>query len=511
MTSPSAPIRCEGAAYVGPDQHVSVGSRGEFFGVAPHTWRRWPVTPVTPKAQQLLIAVAVGVLGLGTYLWQLSVPIYLQLYDSGVYLAGAIHLVAGVLPYRDFAFVQPPGILVILSPVAVVSRIFGSHDGLVVARVLSAVVTALDASLLSWLVRARGRVAMIISGAGLALTPVAVFYSSDIRLEPFCVLLVLLGSLEIARQGSASSRTTRSLWRAGRFFGLAAAVEFWAFFAFVAMATCVIPSSRRRALAFVLGAGTGLAAPCLAFLLAAPHGFVSQVFLEQLHHPRVGGTLARRLVDITGLAGTSIAPTGAEALGGFAVLGVLVVVTYRWRPRGGVIEWYLLVASVTCVGGLLTAPAAYTDYGYFAAPFLCGVVGVVTGRLVGALRRGSARVVASTSVRRFVTGVGVVAALVATAGVVSFDATFYSLDLPLTGVSARAITSISRTIPVGSCAIYDTVGVGLVANRFATNDATCPHVSPRVPTWSTPSERPWRGATNGDRPRRAPSPNGART
>lgn len=318
--------------------------------------------------------------------------------------------------------------------------------------------------------------AMVVSGAGLALTPVAVFFSSEIRLEPFCFLLVLLGSVQIARGGSASARTTRSLLIAGVYFGLAAAVEFWAFFPFVAMVISVLPSARRRAYAFVLGAGAGLVVPCLAFLVLAPQRFVSQVFVEQLHHPRGGGSLARRLVDITGLAGTSIAPTGVEALGGFAVLGALVVVTRRWRREGGVIERYLLLASVISVVGLLAAPAAYIDYGYFAAPFLWGAVGVVTGGLVGPLRRWCTRVVVSTFVRRIVSTALVATALVTTVGVVHLDTSFYSLDLPLTGVSARAITSLSRTIPAGACVIYDTVGLGLLANRFVTNDPTCPHV-----------------------------------
>lgn len=107
-------------------------------------------------SQELAIAIGVGVLAVLTYLWQLSVPMFLQLYDSGVYLASSIHLVSGVMPYRDFSFVQPPGILWILSPVALVSRLYGTHDGFILARVLSAFVTALDARLLTWLVRRRG-------------------------------------------------------------------------------------------------------------------------------------------------------------------------------------------------------------------------------------------------------------------------------------------------------------------------------------------------------------------
>ena len=47
-------------------------------------------------------------------------------YDDGVYLGAAIRLTQGVLPYRDFAFVQPPGILLLMTPVALAGRIFST-------------------------------------------------------------------------------------------------------------------------------------------------------------------------------------------------------------------------------------------------------------------------------------------------------------------------------------------------------------------------------------------------
>ena len=104
------------------------------------------------------------------YLWQLSVPELVGYYDSGV-LAATMHLISGVLPYKDFVFVNPPGLLILLTPFGVVCRIFGSHDGLIVARVATSIVTAANVSLLAWLVRHRGRVAMLIAGLGLALLP----------------------------------------------------------------------------------------------------------------------------------------------------------------------------------------------------------------------------------------------------------------------------------------------------------------------------------------------------
>jgi 4-amino-4-deoxy-L-arabinose transferase-like glycosyltransferase len=158
----------------------------------------------------LIIAVAVGLLAFGVYLWQLSDPELISFYDTGVYTAATIHFVSGALPYRDFTFVNPPGIVLLLSPIGLVARIFGSHDGLIVGRVFTSLVTALNASLLAWLVRHRGRVAMIIAGVGLALLPVTFFVSSDVKLDPYSIFFVLLGSIAVFSQhndeGSGSSR-----------------------------------------------------------------------------------------------------------------------------------------------------------------------------------------------------------------------------------------------------------------------------------------------------------------
>ena len=129
-----------------------------------------------------MIAISVGLLALGIYLWETSVPEYLGFYDTGVYLGASIHFVSGALPYRDFTFMQPPGIMLLMSPVAIYSRIFGSHDGFVLARLFSVCVASLNVSMIAWLVRHRGRMSMLIAGAGMALIPVGILMTTVVRL-----------------------------------------------------------------------------------------------------------------------------------------------------------------------------------------------------------------------------------------------------------------------------------------------------------------------------------------
>ena len=57
-------------------------------------------------------------------------------YDDGVYYAGAVGVVHGQLPYRDFLFLHPPGILVALAPVAAAGRWLGESSGWEVSRLV---------------------------------------------------------------------------------------------------------------------------------------------------------------------------------------------------------------------------------------------------------------------------------------------------------------------------------------------------------------------------------------
>src|SRR5579875_2761179 len=70
----------------------------------------------TPVGLAITIAT---VLALGLRLYQLTRPGYLLSvteYDDGPYFGSALRLVSGVLPYRDFLLVQPPGITLLMIP-----------------------------------------------------------------------------------------------------------------------------------------------------------------------------------------------------------------------------------------------------------------------------------------------------------------------------------------------------------------------------------------------------------
>src|SRR5579862_545272 len=55
-------------------------------------------------------------------------------YDDGVYMGAATRLSHGVVPYRDFVFLHPPGIILLLTPFAFVGREVGTASANEAAR-----------------------------------------------------------------------------------------------------------------------------------------------------------------------------------------------------------------------------------------------------------------------------------------------------------------------------------------------------------------------------------------
>jgi alpha-1,2-mannosyltransferase len=55
-------------------------------------------------------------------------------YDDGVHYAAAMGLAHGLLPYRDFLLLHPPGVPVLLVPFAWLAEVVGEPDAMVVAR-----------------------------------------------------------------------------------------------------------------------------------------------------------------------------------------------------------------------------------------------------------------------------------------------------------------------------------------------------------------------------------------
>ena len=424
------------------------------------------------------VALLVFGLSLGMSLWQLSVPEFLSSYDSGVYLAATIHLISGVLPYKDFTFVQPPGILLLMSPVGVFSRIFGTHDGLILARVVSSIVTAANAGLLAWLVRHRGRLAMMLAGGGLAFLPVSFFVSSSLTLEPYCILFVLLGVLVVLdRDAKGELISTRRFCVGGLLLGFAALIKLWAIFPLIALVVCLVPKYRRRVGVLVAAAACCFVALALPFFLAAPHHFFSEVFGEQLFRqaaPIQGAGIGYRLVVLTGFGPTTIAPSYAAAEVAFAILVVLVAVSFGVRAPRGTLDGFFITAALLVGGSLLYSAEFFPYYGYFLAPFLMGAVGLSVARLVAPLRAALSATPMTNALRRTLRWAGEAGGALIIFALVLYLTSFYSSYTWGLGLNSPEFTAITHRIPAGACVVYSEVSYGIEANRWTSSDPYCP-------------------------------------
>ena len=160
--------------------------------------RTVPVRPATAAAWPLRPGVVITVaalLGLGLRVFQLTRPGYLTgftQYDDGVYIGNALRLVDGVIPYRDFGMVQPPGSMLLMVPAALVGKAFGSMSALAVARILTVGADTANVVLVGLLVRHRGPLAAGVASGGYAVYPAALNASQSLFLEPWLNLFCLL-------------------------------------------------------------------------------------------------------------------------------------------------------------------------------------------------------------------------------------------------------------------------------------------------------------------------------
>ncbi|HTU08693.1 MAG TPA: hypothetical protein VMG13_24315, partial [Trebonia sp.] len=230
---------------------------------------------LSPSGIVILITTAVAV---AIRLFTLTRPGYLTgitEYDDGVYLGAAIRLTDGALPYKDFAFVQPPGILLLMSPVAVFAKITTTVKGLALARVLTALASSACVPLAGNLVRYRGAVVTLVTCGVLAVYPGDILTAHTLMLEPWMNLVCLLGVNAAFRRGHLA-QPGRLAW-AGLALGFAGVIKFWAIAPTAVLLLLILLDKTdrvRRLRAYVLGLVVGFVVPLLPFFVAAPSAFI---------------------------------------------------------------------------------------------------------------------------------------------------------------------------------------------------------------------------------------------
>ena len=433
-----------------------------------------------------IVMLIATVLAVGIRLFTLTRPGYLRgitEYDDGVYIGGALRLIEGQLPYKDFAFVQPPGILLLMTPVALIAKITTTVKGLALARVLTALASAACVPLAGNLVRYRGAVVTLVTCGVLAVYPGDITTAHTLMLEPWMNLVCLLGVNAAFRRGHLA-RPGRLAW-AGLALGFAGVIKFWAIApAAVLFVLCLTDRAdrARRTGAYVGALAAGFILPIVPFLASAPMTFLRSTITDQAARTGSAVSTGIRLANLTGLidilnnqgrvslnagahsmfaAGASAGLGSSSSLGWLpvlatAVLAGLIAAGYIWQSRRLTqLEVLSLSTAVLASAAVLFYSAFFYHYSDFPAPWLALSLGGAAGALAGY------PAVRTIVVRAFAVLIVLIAAL-------QIRETF-----PLQQTTAESKASL---IPAGSCVVTDEASLAIAADRFAGRPPGCPDI-----------------------------------
>jgi hypothetical protein len=459
---------------------------------------RGRLTPVN------VVIAAMTLLALGLRLFYLTRPGYLlgvTEYDDGSYFGSAVRLVHGMLPYRDFVFVQPPGITLLMTPVALLARVTGTDWGLAVARIATMLVGAAGVALAGLLVRHRGVLAALIACGVVAIYPDSVASAHTLLVEPWLVLFCLAGAVAVFDGDRITGSSRRLIW-GGVAFGFAGVIEAWAIIPVLVIVLLGLRWPRRMAF-YAGGVAAGFLIPVLPFAALAPRMFYKSVIVAQ-----VGGRVnaARmplwyRLREMSGFANDPgvrhlyILAVIAGTIAFVIVACVLASLLTRRLPPA--LEWFAYLTTAAVVGIFLWPAQFHYHFSGFLAPFIGLSIALPAARLVAAVQSRAAGAGAEAGAsagagagagaegspagraRAEGSGAGQLLSWCAVALAVALiaagtwsQATFESKLYPSAPVAMMAAGE--RIIPPGACVLADNSAYTLVANRFLSNVPGCP-------------------------------------
>ncbi|MDP9418350.1 MAG: hypothetical protein M3P48_11110, partial [Actinomycetota bacterium] len=312
----------------------------------------------------------------------------LHAYDDGVYYAGATALVSGRMPYQDFLFLHPPGILLALAPFAGLGRLTSDATGLAGARVAFLVLGSVNTALVTRVASRYGLIPAALGGLFYALWFPARYAERIPLLEAPGNTALLIALLLLGRTRAKESPRAQVL--AGAALGFSVCVKIWMV---VPLAVIVlwqlVSGGRQAALRTAAGAVVGGVLVIAPFLRAGDDMF-RMVILDQLNRSPAQITLAERVTSIFGL--TPLAERAPAVVSGAAVVWTAVVIALAalaaLRQPAGKLYVALLVSTLAV---LIASPSMFEHYGAYAAVPVALVLAAAAAAAMsaGAARRGT--------------------------------------------------------------------------------------------------------------------------
>jgi hypothetical protein len=441
-----------------------------------------------------IVITAATVLALGLRIYELSRPGYLlglTEYDDGSYFGSSVHLVGGILPYRDFVFVQPPGILLLMAPVALVAKVTGTAAGMAIGRVLTMLASAAGVVLVGLLVRHRGALAALIACGVLAVFPAAIAAAHTVLVEPWLVLACLLGALAVFDRDRLTASGRRLAW-GGVAFGFAGAIEGWALVPVLVVLAISLPWAR-QALTFAAGVAGAFLVAVLPFAVLAPGRFYQSLIVAQVGHRAavLRVPVWGRLKEMAGLSHVNL-PGQADLLVSqvhlrehstivFTVvilvlltvggLAAEIAVTRRPPPP---LDGFALATSALIVILFLLPTQFHYHFAAFLAPFLGLAIALPAARLLTPGwergKDGGTGRPAGGPLAWVATGLAAALLVVFTIFQVRAEGQLKAIIAP---TGPGSIAAFGRAIPPGSCVATDEVSLLILADRFVTHVPGC--------------------------------------
>jgi alpha-1,2-mannosyltransferase len=412
--------------------------------------------------------VAATLLALGIRGFQLAKPGHLLGvgdYDDGTDFGSALWLIKGVLPYKDFIIVQPPGIVLLMTPAAALSKLTGTAWAIGAGRILTVLASAAAVVLGGLLVRHRGVFATIVTCGVIAIYPGSAQAAHTVLLEPWLTACCLAGAVAVF-DGDRLATSWRRLALGGAAFGFAGAIKVWAIIPVAVIAAASLPRYRQLA-RFLAGVAAGFLIPVIPFAAVAPQRFYDSVVVAQLVRTGTRTPLGFRLQYLAGLTdwdlGTGVF-LGAAIFLAAVIVGVALA---AWRVTGvgpSRLEWFALATTALVVVAFLLPDDFYYHYPAFLAPFLGVALAVPAARLLAAPDGLPARVRRSAA---WSAGLVLLVLPLAAPGA----------DYSPTPTYVNALPAIERVIPPGACVLTDQASLLISIGRFYSSVPGCPVIA----------------------------------
>jgi hypothetical protein len=419
--------------------------------------------------------VVVWVVAAAFFASQVLFPQTLSNYDSGVYSAAAIHLVHGVIPYRDFVFVQPPGVLYVLAPAALVGIHWGTAATFTLFRLEMCLFSAFNVSIVYLLIRPASRRLAWVAALIMTLAPVMLFVESAVKLEPPLLTVVLLATWCLRNLEDKRLTNQRALRVIGIFYGCGLAVKYWAIVPLFATLIMLVPRYHWRVLELIKSASLTFLLLISPFLLFDGANFLHETVWSQLQ--RTGSTgwqvsIWDRLEYLLGNANPPYEPhTRVVALLVFEIVMILILANVLRRHNSEFLRLCTALALVT-TGFALALPEWFPYYASFALPFALVAACLSVDSIAQVLKRHRNRLPRLLTAAHLPRWPSIVAVLSLTA---ALSILWWQSHQDTVGSFTSQNLPLIVDIPSRSCTVFDVEYDAVLANRVD-EPARCPVV-----------------------------------